>query len=405
MNRRKFLANSTRQVIVLNALGLGTAGALAAETSDEKLPDNDKLIYRTLGRTGIKLPVVSMGVMNASNPNLLKVAWESGIRHFDTAWYYQNGNNEKMVGSVLRELKVKREEVTIATKVGFFGPPINSGKQRKAYFLERFAESLARLQMDYVDILYLHAATRKEDVNDPYLIEAFNELKEKKQIRFPGFSTHIDWVDLVTDATKRKFYDVILLSFNYSMFRDERIFSTLRAASDTGIGLIAMKTQCRQDWYKQELPSGLQKYYDGSNMNSALLKWALRYNFITTAIPGFTSYDQLEEDMAVAYDLAFTKEEEEFFRSRDIKLSIQSVCRQCGHCTGTCPRNTDIPSLMRTHMYSLSYGNPLLARQTMSQIEEGRGLENCAGCVTCQAGCRYRVQIAGRIAELKEIYC
>ena len=57
------------------------------------------MICRTLGRTGIRLPIVSMGVMNSNNPNLLKVGWQSGIRHFDTAWIYQAGNNEKMVGA------------------------------------------------------------------------------------------------------------------------------------------------------------------------------------------------------------------------------------------------------------------------------------------------------------------
>jgi uncharacterized protein len=404
MDRRKFLSNTTKQIIALNVIGLSSAKAIAGGADKTLQNQQDKILYRTLGKTGINLPVVSMGVMNASNPNLLKVAWQSGIRHFDTAWYYQNGNNEKMVGSVLRELKVKREDVTVATKVGFFGPPISSGKQRKSYFLDRFNESLSRLQMDYVDIFYLHAADSLNAVNDPYVMEAFSELKEKKKIRFSGYSTHTDWVEMVADSTKRKFYDVILLSFNYSMFQDARVFSTLQHASDEGIGLIAMKTQCRQDWYKQELPAELQKFYDGSNMNSALLKWVLRYKFITTAIPGFTSYDQLEQDIAVAYNLDFNKDEEVFFRSRDIKLSIQSVCRHCGQCTGSCPKNADIPSLMRTHMYALTYGNPLLAKQTLSFIQPGRDLSACNNCNECTAKCSHRVQIANRIAELKEIY-
>ena len=43
--------------------------------------------------------------MNSNNPNLLKVGWQSGIRHFDTAWIYQAGNNEKMVGQCIKELE------------------------------------------------------------------------------------------------------------------------------------------------------------------------------------------------------------------------------------------------------------------------------------------------------------
>jgi predicted aldo/keto reductase-like oxidoreductase len=235
-------------------------------------------------------------------------------------------------------------------------------------------------------------------------MEAFTELKAKKKIRFSGFSTHTYWPDIITDAATRKFYDVILASFNYSMFQDQKIFKALQLASAAGIGLVAMKTQCQQDWYKRELPADQQKYYDGSNMNTALLKWALRHEYITTAIPGFTTYPQLEQDMTVAYDLNFTKEEEDFFKSKEVKLAIQSVCRHCGKCVGSCPQNIDIPSLMRTHMYSLSYGNPLMARQTLSQIQPGKGLDICKDCGDCTGKCQYRVPIANRISDLKEIY-
>src|SRR5690349_20598729 len=73
-----------------------------------------KPIMRPLGKTGIKLPIVSMGVMNADSPGLLRRSYEVGIRHFDTAAAYQMGRNESMVGDVVKELGV-RNEVTIGT--------------------------------------------------------------------------------------------------------------------------------------------------------------------------------------------------------------------------------------------------------------------------------------------------
>jgi predicted aldo/keto reductase-like oxidoreductase len=310
-----------------------------------------------------------------------------------------------MVGSVLRELKVNREEAIVATKVPPSGPSAAKGKKGKEIFLQRFGECLSRLQMDFVDILYYHDVRSPAETNDPYIQEAFTELKEKKKIRFSGFSTHSYWPELVTDTARRKFYDVILLSFNYGMYQDQKVFEALKTASEAGIGLIAMKTQCQQDWYKRDLPAEQQKFYDGTLMNSALLKWALRSEYITTAIPGFTNFQQLNDDIAVAYDLTYTKEEEEFFKSREVKLAIQSVCRHCGNCISSCPQNADIPSLMRTHMYSLSYGNPLIAKQTLSQISQGRGLDVCRYCEECTSRCQYRVPIASRIHELKEIYC
>jgi predicted aldo/keto reductase-like oxidoreductase len=410
MDRRKFIGKSTKQLALLNLMGLTTANAFAQkpeQSSENKQPatDKGKMIYRVLGKTGIRLPVVSMGVMNANNPALIKGAWDLGIRHFDTAWYYQNGNNERMIGSMLGELNVKREDVTISTKILLSRPDPVTGKEGKKLFLQRFDESLDRLRMDYADILYIHAASGLKEINDPYINEAFTELKSKNKIRFSGFSTHIDWPELVNEAVRRKFFDVILLSFNYGMYQDQRVFDALKNAYEAGIGLVAMKTQCQQGWYKRDLPPEQQKFYEGKLMNSALLKWALRCEYITTAVPGFTNFEQLNEDMAVAYDLTFNREEEEFFNNKEIKLAIRSVCRQCGKCVATCPHNADIPDLMRTHMYSLSYGNPLMARQTLSQIETGRGLEACKNCKKCTGRCLNTVPIADRIGELKEIYC
>ena len=121
------------------------------------LNDEEKLkgdiIYRTLGSTGIKLPIVNMGVMNAFNPELVKKSYEIGVRHFDTAAYYQRGLNEKMVGKVIKELNV-RDKVVIATKV--YIPPEQrkiSSNQAKDFFLKTAEESLKRLQTDYIDIL------------------------------------------------------------------------------------------------------------------------------------------------------------------------------------------------------------------------------------------------------------
>ena len=402
-SRRNFLKSAAG----ITGAGLFGVPALGTGIYDKKISlDNAELITRELGNTGIRIPVVSMGVMNANNPNLLKAAWNSGMRHFDTAWYYQGGNNEKMIGAVLKELNIERDDVTIATKVPLFGQDSKGeGNDRKKLFLSRFEESLTRLQMDYVDILYYHMPENLEQINDAYILEAFNELKEQKKIRFKGFSSHTYWPDLLDDAVERGFYEVILLSFNYSMSHDARIYEAMKKAHAAGIGLVAMKTQCQQDWYKQNLPAETQKYYEGKIMHTALLKWVLRHDFITTAIPGFTTFQQLEEDMTVAYNLDYSEDEKLFLTDQKVDLAMQEVCRHCGQCTGNCPKNSDIPSLMRTHMYAYVYGNSLMASQTLSQIDQGRGIDNCENCDECTARCVNRVPVASRVSELKTLYC
>jgi predicted aldo/keto reductase-like oxidoreductase len=399
-SRRKFLKNATGLV----ATGLITNSALGNSVSLIQPSDKKKeLIFRTLGRTGVKLPIVSMGVMNSSNPNLLKVGWQLGIRHFDTAWIYQAGNNEKMVGAVLKELNVNRKDVIITTKLVVDENLWQEGlgENRKAQFLSRFAQSLERLQMDYVDILMLHSVSKPAELHDPAIMEAMQELKDQGKIRFPAFSTHVYWPELLTAAADKGFYDVVLLSLNYSMANDEASLKALQYAASKGIGMIAMKTQCQQDWYKQNLPAETQKFYEGSIMHSALLKWVLRNDQITTAVPGFTTFEQLQADAEAGCNLEYTQDEVKFLEDHNVKLAIQSVCRFCGGCKGTCPHGVDIPSLMRTHMYAASYGNLSMTKSTLAGIESGKGLSACDQCEVCVAQCRNSVKIAGRVEELK----
>jgi uncharacterized protein len=398
--RRNFLRNATGLV----AAGLigNTITAKAGKVSGLKL-DDAALITRTLGRTGLKIPVVSMGVMNSNNPNLLKASWQMGMRHFDTAWIYQNGNNEKMVGSVLKDMKVDRKEVIITTKIiideNLWRP--EAGELRKQQLLTRFAQSLERLQMDYVDILMFHAVSSPEQVMDPFIISALKELKDQGKIRFPAFSTHVDWPELLNAAVDYGFYDVALLSFNYSMSQDERFISAIKNASAKGVGIIAMKTQCQQEWYKQNLPAETQKFYEGNIMHAALLKWVLRHEEITTAVPGFSTFDQLQTDISVAHSLEYSTEEEQFLKDHQVKVALQSVCHICGTCIKSCPKGADIPSLMRTHMYAFSYGNPHMSKITNQRIEKGKGLEICNECEECVATCKNNVQIAARLDDLK----
>jgi uncharacterized protein len=400
-NRRKFLKNATG----LMATGFIANTALGNVIAKAKDDEKKELIYRTLGRTGVRVPIVSMGVMNSNNPNLLKVGWQLGIRHFDTAWIYQGGNNEKMVGSVIRELGMDRKEVVVTTKIvidqSLKSPDM--GAERKKQFLARFAQSLERLQMDYVDILMLHDVANAEELTNPHMIEAMQELKAQGKIRYPAFSSHMYWPELLTAAADNGTWDVALISLNYAMAGDEPSFKAMEYAASKGMGLIAMKTQCQQNWYKQNLPAESQKFYEGTLMHSALLKWVLNNEYIATAIPGFNTFEQLQTDIQVAYNLEYTADEKKFLEDHHVKLAMQSVCRFCGACKGTCPHGVDIPNLMRTHMYAGSYGNMHMTHSTLKSIQKDRGLDACSDCPTCVAQCRNNVLIAERISELREM--
>jgi hypothetical protein len=117
-NRRGFLKSGLMGVAGVVTLNSGIAAG--SPSKKEK-----KIIYRTLGKTGLKIPVISMGVMSANNPSLVKAAIDKGITFFDTANSYQNGKNEEMLGEVFKDYP--RDSFIIATKVEPNGVDLKTG--------------------------------------------------------------------------------------------------------------------------------------------------------------------------------------------------------------------------------------------------------------------------------------
>ena len=367
---------------------------------------DSKPIHRTLGKTGITLPIVSMGVMNADVPGLVRRSYEIGIRHFDTAAHYQEGRNEEMVGSMIKEMGV-RDKVVISTKI--LRPEYSREQgtvtqshtpnpaEVKAHFLDAFDGCLKRLQMDYVDILYNHSCDSEADIGSEGALEALTAIKKSGKARFVGVSSHRPEL-VLRQAIRLGAYDVVLTTINFTMAENQEMMGAIDDAAKSGIGVIAMKTQAggtmRPDpRLAKPLPPATQ---------TALLKWVLHHGSITTAIPGYTTYEQMEQNFSVASNLTYTPAEEQFLSDATVVADAQ-FCRQCGQCQSDCPAGVDIPNLMRSHMYAVQYANYALAARTMATIAWGQGLDACSGCGSCVAKCRNAVNIAMKIQSLKEI--
>ncbi len=387
-NRRDFIV---KPIVWAGAASvLSKADLLMAESAS-----SGALLQRTLGRTGLTLPIVSMGVMNADIPGLIRRSYELGIRHFDTAAVYQNGRNEEMVGTVVKEMGI-RDKVIISTKIGTRASFPNTAEGKKG-FTDRFEASLKRLQMDHVDILYHHGVDSAGHAKAEGQIEVLQSLKKQGKTRFIGISTH-DTVPVLNAVIPLNVFDVALITINYTMAHDAEKLATIEKAAKAGMGIVAMKTQAGgtvrpEPKMPKELPPESQ---------TALLKWVLNHDFIATAIPGFSTYEHLEQDFSVAKNLAYTEPEKKFLADKAFVAQAE-FCQQCGQCREDCPRRVDIPSLMRSHMYAVQYRNVSMARHLLAKAEPGRGLDACRSCVSCQARCRNTVQISRKIRQLQDL--
>jgi predicted aldo/keto reductase-like oxidoreductase len=397
LSRRGFISTSLTGLAAAGIAGFSPGAVFGQE---QKKKTEGEIIYRTLGKTGLKMPVVSMGVMNANNPEIVLAAYEQGIRHFDTAARYQYGRNEQMVGDVTKKLGV-RDKVIIGTKE-------MRPAQREADTPEKMIEklkiqcegSLKRLKTDYIDILYIHSAHSAEEASDPAIIEGMKQLKKEGKIRFSGVSTHEAMTDVINTVTENKSFDVVLTAINVSMADDVDLLAAIDNAASNGIGIIAMKTQAGG----QRLPNrdSFQEF-DSPTINTACLKWVMRNKSITTSIPGFTNYTHLMEDFSVAYDLEYTENERKFLTDNELQLGL-GFCRQCRQCVPSCPRGVDVPNLMRVHMYAAQYGNFQHARAELDGIRKDKSISICGSCPECVASCANQVDIKNRVENLKSMY-
>lgn len=123
---------------------------------------NTKMRYRYLGNSGIQVSVLSWGNwINVKNENdvtteTVKLALESGINFFDTAEIYGFGVAETSLGEAFKKLNVKRESVVVSTKIFKVGHGVNDALLSRKHIVEGLNNSLKRLQLDYVDIVFCH---------------------------------------------------------------------------------------------------------------------------------------------------------------------------------------------------------------------------------------------------------
>lgn len=371
MGRRKFLKNVSSALLGVTSSHF--LGGLPFARAEKK----PILEYRTLGKTGLKVTTVSMGVMNCSDPAVLLRAFDLGINFYDTADCYMRGRNEEMVGQAF---KGKRGKIYIQTKVH-----AHDEKKMRAS-VER---SLQRLQTDYIDVLVWHGHSSPEQVSDPNLFEFMSKMKKEGKVRFSGFTTHHNMASLLREAAKSNFHDVVLASYNFTHSNDLKEAVALAARS--GIGFVAMKTQA--GGYKKQKMGGLSPH-------QAALKYVLMDQSVSCAVPGVTTIDQIEECAAVMgtsfsrKDLDELKQYQSFLHGR--------ICTLCGGCAGECPYGVSFGDLLRTVMYHDGYENDSLFRES-SQALTRQTNQYCSECSSCSVVCRRGLNIKAQIKMAQEV--
>jgi len=215
--------------------------------------------YVNLGKSGLKVSRLCLGMMSYGDKKwrdwlleeaealpFVKRALEAGINFFDTADVYSLGESERITGSTLRTLGVRRDQVVIATKV--FSPmgdgPNERGSSRK-HILDSIDGSLRRLQMDHVDLYQVHRWDYETPIEET--LEALNDVVRAGKARYIGASSMFAWqlMKALSVSERRGLARFASMQNHYNLIYREEEREMIPLCLDQGLGLIPWSPMAR----------------------------------------------------------------------------------------------------------------------------------------------------------------
>ena len=391
-SRRLFLRNS---MLALTGAGIAKQSFSTPFTIPVARDQQTRCVYRKLGNSGVELPVVSMGTGNCDNPNLVREALDRGVKLLATHEFYLNGNNERMVGQVLKGrsrdscmvLTGTGKGLEIDFKNGRFGPETDMD-----VFLESVHGCLERLQVDYVDILNAPFAGSRQAVFYEPLLKTMEMIKKQGKARFVGIASHGIEHEAIKAAADTGVFDMVTIAYNFRKQNIHAMDEAMQYAADKGLGIIGMKTMAGVYWDKEKKQP----------INTrAALKWVLRHENIHTTIPDCSNFKELHQDLDIMSDMALTEEELKDLVPPSGDAVTALYCEQCHRCLDQCPEHLDIPALMRSYMYAYGYRNLRLACQTLYGMDS-QGI-SCNECMECRVECRAGFDVRKKILDIARL--
>jgi len=324
------------------------------DPSDRYLPAADRydsMAYRRTGRSGLDLPLLSLGLWHnfgddvplATQRAVLRRAFDLGITHFDLANNYgpPYGSAEANFGRIFREdLASHRDELVISSKAGYdmWPGPYGQGGGGRKYVLASLDQSLERMGLDHVDIFYSHRFDPTTPLEET--MGALDTAVRSGRALYAGISSYGPEDTRRAAAILADLGTPLLIHQpSYSMLnRWVETEGLLDALADVGAGCIAFSPLAQgmlTSKYLDGVPQGSRASQGkslspdlltdealthvralngmaedrGQSLAQMALAWALRDERVTSLVLGASSVHQLEQNVAALEDLSFTEDE------------------------------------------------------------------------------------------------
>ena len=353
----------------LQAAGLlGAAGMGSMMPGAKKATAAGGMPQRVFGKTGVKVPILSMGTMfdTINNQIVLRQALALGVTHWDTAAMYQGGQSEVGIGKFFSRHKGARQKIFLVSKT--------SGARSTGDMTALLDQSLKKMHTDYLDLLFIHSVTDVGDDVFPDAAEWAARAKKSGKIRYFGFSTHRNMADCLKDAAKLDFIDAVMFSYNFRLMQDADMIDAMDACHAKGIALTAMKTQGggpvrTDDSREMKLAGGFVK--KGFTPEQAKLKAVWGDKRIATLCSQMPTVAILRANTAAAMDrVKLSRGDHEALRQY-AKDTCDEYCAGCGAlCQGAMGGAVPVAEVMRALMYRRSHGEAELAREVFAELSQ-----------------------------------
>lgn len=316
----------------------------------------NKMQYRRCGKSGIMLPLISLGLWHNFGDrddfnnarSILRTAFDNGITHFDLANNYgpPYGTAEKNFGKIFKDdFRQYRDELLISTKAGWDmwpGPYGNFGSRK--YLIASLDQSLQRMGLDYVDIFYHH----RPDPDTPLeeTMGALDQIVRQGKALYVGVSQYsADDTDRAAEILKKQGTPFLIHQPRYNMLDRWVENGLLDTLGREGIGSIVfspLEQGILTSKYLDGIPADSRAaieggYLDKNQITPALVEklkklnalaesrgqslaqmaitWLLKDHRISSVLVGVSRVSQLEDNLAALKNLAFTPEEIEKIES------------------------------------------------------------------------------------------
>ena len=338
--------------------------------------------YRPLGRTGLTVSEVSFGAHGQRNPALLAAAVDAGMSLVMTSGSYLDGREEEAVGTALRSLGARRDEVVVVTGEAF-GP--EAGKREA---LAAVDASLRRLGTDRIEVYCTFMVQTPADVRREAVLEGIQEARRAGKVLHIGLSGHHGGLEpCLRAAIAGGVYETFLIRYDFVSYPE--IGEVLREAAQRGVGSVVFKTTAGA---RQREIRDLEK--GGLSFPQATVKWALTNPDVASVLVSIENYEQIRTFTAAVGAPLTAAEAAMLRRYADEMRNV--YCRSCAVCEAHCPYGVAIADVNRFAMYFDCYGREQDAMLLYDRLPASRTAAACERCAgPCDGACPFGRRVRG----------